>query len=94
MAYTHAWPIEPGLLLVLDHLLQERSVSRAAVRLGLTQSGVSRALGRLRAQLGDPLLVRSGRSMTLTPRAQALAAGLSDAVGGIERILVGNTIGL
>ena len=78
------------MVLVLEALLRERNVSRAAAAVGLTQSGMSRALGRLRDQLGDPLLVRSGRSMTLTPRAEAIAHGLRDAVAGIERILSGH----
>ncbi len=91
MLGTHSWPIEPGLVLVLEVLLRERNVSRAAAAAGLTQSGMSRALGRLRSQLGDPLLVRSGRSMTLTPRAEAIAHELGQAVAGLERILVGHT---
>ena len=64
--------IDPNLLPVLAALLRERSVSRAAERLGRTQPAVSHALARLRAQLGDPLLVRVGQRLTLTPRAEAL----------------------
>ena len=64
--------IDANLLPVLAALLHERSVSRAAERLGRTQPAISHALARLRTQLGDPLLVRVGSGMTLTPRAEAL----------------------
>lgn len=59
-------------LRVLCEIHRQRSVSRAARRLGLTQSAVSHSLGRLREQLGDPLFVRSGRGMEPTPYADAL----------------------
>jgi DNA-binding transcriptional LysR family regulator len=68
-----------NLLVVLDVLLEEESVSRAAERLNMSVPAVSRALGRLRAALGDPLLVRSGRALRPTatavdfkPRVRAL----------------------
>ncbi|MEX5507444.1 LysR family transcriptional regulator, partial [Pseudomonas putida] len=61
-----------NLLRVLDMLLREQNVSRAAERLALTQPTVSNALARLRDLLGDPLLVRVGRRMRPTPRALAL----------------------
>lgn len=64
--------IDPNLLQVLDVLLREKNVSRAAERLGRTQPAVSHALARLREQLGDPLLVRTGQRFVLTPRAEAL----------------------
>lgn len=67
-------------LRVLAVLLQERSVTRAARRLGLTQPTISHALGKLREQFGDPLLVRSGREMLLTPRAAAMEPGLQRAL--------------
>lgn len=60
------------LLVTLDALLQEGSVSRAARRVGLSTPAMSHALTRIREHLGDPLLVRSGRGMVLTPRAEAL----------------------
>jgi DNA-binding transcriptional LysR family regulator len=56
-----------NLLVVLDVLMIERSVTRAAERLGRTQSAVSHALARLREQLGDPLLLKGGRRMQPTP---------------------------
>lgn len=61
-----------GLLLTLDALLQEESVTLAARRLGLSTPAASHALARIRERLGDPLLVRAGRSMALTPRAEEL----------------------
>ena len=74
--------IDLNLLVVLRALLTERHVTRAAARVGLSQSATSHALGRLRELYGDPLLVRSGRTLELTPRAQrllpALERGLSD----------------
>ena len=61
-----------GLLVSLDALLQEGSVTNAARRVGLSTPAMSHALARMRERLGDPLLVRSGRGMVLTPRAEAL----------------------
>jgi DNA-binding transcriptional LysR family regulator len=69
-------PIDLNLLMTLSMLLQTRSVSRSAQRLGLSQPTVSRALGQLRQMLSDPLLVRSGGGMTLTQRGEALAQPL------------------
>lgn len=64
--------------MTLSMLLQTRSVSRSAQRLGLSQPTVSRALGQLRQILADPLLVRSGGGMTLTRRGEELAQPLED----------------
>src|SRR3954453_3668918 len=61
-----------NLLATLDVLLREGSVARAAQRLRLSPSAMSRTLDRLRAATGDPLLVRAGRGLVLTPRAEAL----------------------
>jgi DNA-binding transcriptional LysR family regulator len=58
-----------NLLHTLDILLREESVTRAARRLRLSPSAMSRALGRLRSVTGDDLLVRAGRSLVPTPRA-------------------------
>ncbi|MDW3714152.1 LysR family transcriptional regulator [Pseudomonas sp. 2023EL-01195] len=77
-----------NLLRVLDALLRERNVSRAAERLSLSQPAVSNALNRLRELLGDPLLVRVGRSMQPTPRALALEAPIRTALAQIEQSLV------
>jgi DNA-binding transcriptional LysR family regulator len=77
-----------NLIGALDALLQERSVSRAAARTGLTQSGMSHALSSLRALLGDALLVRSGNSMQLTPRVAQMAPGVRRGLVEIQHALV------
>jgi len=64
--------LDLNLLVALDTLLAETSVTRSAERLHLTQSAVSCALARLRETLGDELLVQSGRKMVLTPFAREL----------------------
>jgi DNA-binding transcriptional LysR family regulator len=61
-----------NLLVTLDVLLSEGSVARAAQRLRLSPSAMSRALARLRETTGDPLLVRAGRGLVATPRALEL----------------------
>ncbi len=61
-----------NLLIVLDALLSEQSVVGAARRLRLSSSAMSRALGRLRDTTQDPLLVRAGRKMVLTPYAESI----------------------
>ena len=61
-----------NLLLHLDALVRCVNVSRAAERLGITQSAMSAALSRLRRVFNDPLLVREGNTMRLTERAIAL----------------------
>lgn len=76
-----------NLLLVLHVLLEENNVTRAARRLALTQSATSRALGRLRDQLGDELLVRSGSSMVPTPRAIALKRRLGPVLDELGELL-------
>lgn len=70
--------VDLNLLVVLAVLLEEGSVTRAAARLGRTQSAVSHALDRLRDALGDPLFVRSGRDLHPTPRAVALRGPVAD----------------
>ncbi|MBY3596809.1 LysR family transcriptional regulator [Rhizobium bangladeshense] len=65
-------PPDLNLLITLDVLLTEGSVARAAERLRLSPSAMSRALARLREATGDPLLVRAGRGLVPTPRALEL----------------------
>ena len=79
--------VDLNLLVVLDVLLQERSVSRAAARLHRTPSAVSHALGRLRTLLGDELLVRDGRRMSPTRRALELSDALPRALGQLASTL-------
>jgi DNA-binding transcriptional LysR family regulator len=81
--------IDLNLLLVLDTVLAERSVARAARRLHVTPSAVSNALARLRATLDDPLISRSGRGIVPTPRAAALAPGLARALRDLEQTVLG-----
>ena len=64
--------LDLNLLVALDALLDERSVSLAADRIFLSQSATSSALGRLREYFGDDLLVVKGRQMVLTARAEQL----------------------
>lgn len=61
-----------NLLIALDALISEINVTRAARRLGLSPSAMSKTLTRLRATTGDPLLVRAGRQMVLTPYAEEI----------------------
>ena len=70
----------------LDALLRERSVTRAAQRLGLSQPALSASLGRLRRHFGDELLVRTGNSYQLTPLAVQLAQRSAIALAGVERV--------
>lgn len=67
-----------NLLVALDALLAERSVSRAALRLNLSPSATSDALARLREYFGDELLVQVGRRMEPTPRADSLQHAVRD----------------
>ncbi|WP_405754771.1 LysR family transcriptional regulator [Streptomyces sp. NBC_00073] len=64
--------LDLNLLVALDVLLEESSVSRAAARLHLSEPAMSRTLGRIRKALGDPVLVRAGRNMVPTPHALAV----------------------
>ncbi|WP_315727658.1 MULTISPECIES: LysR family transcriptional regulator [unclassified Bradyrhizobium] len=67
-----------NLLVALDHLLHLRSVSGAAARMNMTQSAMSNALLRLRTYFDDELLVKIGRKMELTPRAEVLKDSIRD----------------
>jgi DNA-binding transcriptional LysR family regulator len=79
--------IDLNLLVVLDALLAERHVTRAAVRLNKTQPAVSQALARLRALLDDPILVRRAGGLEPTARAQALTAPLGEALALLRGLL-------
>jgi DNA-binding transcriptional LysR family regulator len=76
-----------NLLVTLDVLLAEGSVARAARRLRLSPSAMSRALARLRATTGDPLLVRAGRGLVPTPRALELRERVGQIVQDAETVL-------
>lgn len=94
MSGNNDWMTEPrlaalnlNLLVHLDALLQERHVTSAARREGVTQSAMSHSLAKLRAQLDDPLLVRRGRRNELTPRAAALERPLRATLLDLQRLL-------
>ncbi|GAL32077.1 transcriptional regulator LysR family [Vibrio maritimus] len=76
-----------NLLYTLQVLLAERHVSRAALRLNLTQSAVSRQLSQLREIYQDPLLVRDGSHYVLTPRAIKLCGEIEPLLDNIQRVL-------
>lgn len=79
--------VDVNLLVALDILLDERHVGRAARRLCRSPSAVSHTLSRLRAMLNDPLLVRQGRSMVCTPRAEALVEPVRAALSAVRGVL-------
>jgi DNA-binding transcriptional LysR family regulator len=81
--------LDLNLLVVLDAVLAERSVARAARRLHVTPPAVSNALARLRGALGEPLVTRSGRGIVPTPRAVALAPTLARLLGELDRAVAG-----
>ena len=76
-----------NLLITLDAVLSEGSVAKAARRLHLSPSAMSRALARLRETTGDPLLVRAGRGLVATPRAVELREQVSHLVQAAETVL-------
>jgi len=79
--------IDFNLLVTLDTLLVERSVSRAAQRLNLSQPALSAQLARLREMLGDPLFVPSHRGMTPTPLALGMQAPLAAALAQLRDVV-------
>jgi DNA-binding transcriptional LysR family regulator len=76
-----------NLLVTLDVLLTEGSVARAARRLQLSPSAMSRALARLREATGDPLLIRDGRGLVPTPRALELRERVGPLVADAQAVL-------
>jgi DNA-binding transcriptional LysR family regulator len=86
---TRLAALDLNLLVALRALLTERHVTRAARKLGLSQSATSHALSRLRELYADPLLVRSGRSLEPTPRAIALLPQLERGLSELEAGLRG-----
>jgi len=87
MQPVHASDVDLNLLVALRALLHERHVTRAAARVGLSQPAMSHALARLRELTGDPILVRTPRGMQPTPRAEAMAGPLEQALSEIHRLL-------
>lgn len=91
MRTPHDFPrlgqLDLNLLHVFDVIAREGNLSRAAAALSLTQSAVSHALARLRAQLGDQLFVRRGRGVAPTPLAERLAPAIGQGLAALERAL-------
>jgi DNA-binding transcriptional LysR family regulator len=83
--------IDLNLLVALDALISEAHVGRAARRIGLSQPATSHALNRLRELFSDPLLVRVGSRMELTPRAAGLRESLNEALRRVQSLLVADS---
>src|SRR3546814_10205199 len=83
----HLKGLNLNLLVVLDALLREKSVTKTAERLNVTQPAISAALQRLREYLEDPLLERNGRKVELTQRAKDLAVPVREILLRIESAL-------
>ncbi len=79
--------MDTNLLVALDALLQESNVTRAATRLGVTQSAMSQTLARIRDHFDDPILVRVGRAMQPTPFARRLQDRLHQAISDLEGVV-------
>src|SRR5450756_722147 len=79
--------IDLNLLIALDALLAEGSVTGAAHRLGLSAAAMSRTLARLRSATGDPLLVRAGRGLVPTPRAAELREQVHELTRDVRTVL-------
>lgn len=79
--------VDLNLLVVLQALLEEKHVSKAAIRLGMSQPAVSRALQRLRSTLQDPLLVKVGTGFDLSARAMEIRLQLDEVLQGVHSIM-------
>lgn len=86
MHKTNVSGIDLNLLKALSALLETESVSKAANLANLSQPAMSRALSRLQQTMKDPLLIRSGRGMVLTPRGEALRDPVRDALSQLSRV--------
>lgn len=86
MHQTNVLNIDLNLLKALDALLETGSVGKAADLVNLSQPAMSRALNRLQHTMKDPLLVRSGRGMILTPRGEALREPVRDALSQVSDV--------
>lgn len=86
MMQMNSSDLELAALRCLAVLIDERNVTRAAERLGMSQPAVSHALARLRRRFSDPLLVRAGRSMVPTPRATELDGIVREVLSAVDRL--------
>lgn len=82
--------LDVAMLRTFDALMRDRSVSRAAARLFLSQPAVSASLARLREVFDDPLFRRTGHGVTPTPRALAMAAQVEQVLGELSALLAGD----
>jgi DNA-binding transcriptional LysR family regulator len=87
MTSMHVANFDLNLLKTLDALLETKSVTNAAKKLGLSQPATSHALARLREALGDPLLVRTGSAQVLTERAERLRELVKETLSRAEQVL-------
>lgn len=87
MSHAHLRQIDLTLLLIFDLLLERGNMSKVAGELGVTQSAVSHAVGRLRSIFADPLFVRQGAGIVPTPRAMLLGPMLRSAIEDIRAAL-------
>lgn len=83
----HINALDLNLLRLFDAVVRARNVSRAAAQLGITQPAASQGLARLRVLLHDPLFVRTGAGVRPTPRAEALAGAVREALALLEQAL-------
>lgn len=90
MYHLNLLKLDLNLLLVLCALLEERNVTNAGEKVGLSQSATSHALGRLRQVFNDPLLVRSPKGMIPTPRALELIEPLKQILLDIDQLIQPN----
>lgn len=87
MHRTKLEKLDLNLLPVLDAILATRSVSKAAAALALSKPATSHALARIRAQIGDPILVRAGQRWVLTERAESMVPHVRDTVRDARALL-------
>jgi DNA-binding transcriptional LysR family regulator len=80
-------PVDLNLLLAFDALMENRSVTRAARAIGLSQPAMSNALSRLRSQFGDRLFERGAKAMIPTPRAMQAHAAMKESLDVIQSVL-------
>jgi len=79
--------VDLNLLIAFDALMTDRSVTGAAARMSITQSAMSAALARLRRLFDDPIMVRDGRTMTVSPLAEALTGRVRDILNDVQAVL-------
>ncbi|TKC92589.1 LysR family transcriptional regulator [Trinickia terrae] len=88
MHIVHIRDLDLNLLVVFDALLRERSVTRAAEEIGLSQGAMSHALNRLRTFFEDPLFVKTPGGMAPTPKAELLGATVIDVIATLRQNVV------